>query len=159
MLRLTEDSATDLDALLATTAEGGDGPRRRSLTTAAINSAIERYAVRVVSDHLRADGWEVDDVGLVESYDLDCVRGKDTLHVEVKGTTGTGDPVTLTHREVDHARNQHPHVALGVVSGIRVTMLDNGLPDAAGGSLELWHPWRIDDGEIKATVFRYSPPR
>ncbi len=105
-----------------------------------------------------AEGWSVHDVGLVESYDLDCARGQDSLHVEVKGTSGLGEAVSLTANEVEHAREAFPDVALAIVSGIRVEINEDAEPVASGGDLDLWHPWEVAAGILEATVFRYSPP-
>ena len=159
MLRLTPESARALDDLLEEMPGGRTGSDGgHAVTTAAVNRAVERRAVELATEYLVTDGWTVRDVGLVESYDLDCRRGGEALRVEVKGTSGVGDAVSLTLNEVEHAREEFPNVALAVVSSIRVEIDDNAEPVARDGVLELWYPWAIDAGVLEPTVFRYSPP-
>lgn len=162
MVRLTSESAEALDALLEEIpggrAGGGSADGQPSVTSAAINRAVERRAVEVTTEHLEAQDWHVQDVGLVEAYDLDCVRGDESLHVEVKGTSGLGEIVSLTANEVAHARDQFPDVALAIVSGIRVEIDGNAEPIASGGDLDFVYPWEIDAGALEASIFRYSPP-
>jgi hypothetical protein len=69
--------------------------------------------VAAATSHLQWLGYHVEDVGATESYDLDCSKEKDELHVEVKGTTTDGLAVLLTPNEV--ARNeQQPCRSLSV---------------------------------------------
>lgn len=160
MIRLTDESAAMLDALLEGMpgADGDKGPRDPAVTTAAFKQAVELRAVDVAAQHFRGQGYDVKHVGDVESYDLDCRRGDRDLHVEVKGTIGHGEALTLTGNEVDHAREQFPDVALAIVDGITVGYTEHG-PVADGGNLTLWDPWEIDTGALAATVYRYEPPR
>jgi hypothetical protein len=162
MLRLTPESAAALDGLLDEVPgarEGaGSSDEQGTLTLAAIKKAVELRALTVVTEHLEGEGWAVDDVGAVESFDLDCTRGNEMLHVEVKGSMGKGAVVTLTANEVDHARDEFPDVALAIVSAIRVEISEDAKPVATAGELRLWQPWEIDAGALKAEVFSYSPP-
>lgn len=120
--------------------------------------AVERYAMERAIHHFRALGWTVEEVASRESYDLCCRRaGQPELHAQVKGTTGDGADVLLTPNELAHAREQYPHVALVVVSGIRLT-------DGATGShagLRSIQPWQIDGDALTPLGFRYtlSAPR
>lgn len=163
MIRLTSESAAALDRLLEHMPGGRRGGAsedvRSSVTLAAVNRAVELRAVDLATEHLEADGWTVRDVGLVESYDLDCERDDKSLRVEVKGTTGAGQTVALTVNEVENARSAFPDVALAIVSGIQVEVTGNAEVIADGGELAFWHPWEIDAGELQPTVFRYAPPR
>lgn len=120
--------------------------------------ATELRAMAVATETLAADGWTVVDVSATKSYDLECTRRGEELHVEVKGTMGDGASVLLTPGEVKHARNYEP-VALFVVAGIRIE------PDPAhprlligvGGEYSLTHPWSIDqDGELVPTGYEYK---
>ena len=161
MIRLTPVSAQALDGLLEPmpgSGTRGRGGRKRPVTSAALKSAIENRAVDVVVQYLTSDGWSVRDVGSVQSYDLDCERHKDRLHVEVKGTTGGGGAVVLTANEVGHARIEYPDVALAIVTGINVHLADDGGIIASDGDLAMWHPWDIGEGRLDATVYRYEPP-
>lgn len=161
MLRLTLESAQALDALLEDMPGGrsgsGSGDDERAVTLAAINSAVERRAVEVATDFFIADGWKVRDVGAIQSFDLDCNRQDDALHVEVKGTTGLGEAVSLTANEVEHARQTTADLALAIVSRIHVVVNVNAKPVASDGVLRVWQPWEIDEGVLEPTVFRYRP--
>lgn len=142
MLRLTPESAQALDALLEAMPGGragaGSPDGHAPVTSAAINRAVERRAVEVTTEHLESQGWSVQDVGLVESYDLDCARSQESLHVEVKGTSGLGAAVSLTVNEVEHARDGFPDVALAIVSSIRVEINADAEPVAMSGDLQFW---------------------
>jgi hypothetical protein len=74
----------------------------------------------------------------------------------VKGTTGLGSLVRLTRGEVDHARAMCPHVALYIVSEIRLAR--GARPHAARGTPRPWHPWIIDDGTMETPAFEYALP-
>jgi hypothetical protein len=118
--------------------------------------AVERRAMAVASAHFEAAGWTVEDVGDTHSFDLICEKDGVELHVEVKGTTGRGDRVILPRNEVLHAR-EYPHVALAVVSGIKLT---RGVPPAAdGGTVLLRAPWKIEDCDLEPMAFYYSVAR
>lgn len=122
----------------------------------AIKAAVEARAMDVAIEHWTARGT-VKDVHGNESYDLCCQIGDDEVHVEVKGTTGTGAEVFLTANEVAHART-HPHVCLFVVSEIVVTRHPTGVVEATGGSSSVFHPWQIDEGTLAPMAFRYTVP-
>ncbi|WP_203135980.1 MrcB family domain-containing protein [Microbacterium sp. JZ31] len=117
--------------------------------------AIEQRAVDVATAHFEGAGWAVEDVGLTESYDLDCRRGEERLFVEVKGTTSPGASVILTRNEVALHREMHPSNALAVVSRI---VLDKTAipPSASGGLLRVVSPWSIADEDLTALAFTYS---
>jgi hypothetical protein len=132
---------------------GGQG----FLLTAAERSAVERHAVRLATEYFTADGWSVKDVGNRESYDLQLSRRDARLHVEVKGTTSTGEQVILTRSEVERQREYHPHNALVVVHSI---LLDRGadVPEARGGTLVCTSPWSIDDESLTVVSYVYRTP-
>lgn len=116
--------------------------------------AIEAHAVARACRHLEALGFEVRDVGAVESYDLDATRPGERLWVEVKGTTSAGVEVVLTRNEVELNADKYPHTMLIVVSGIR---LDHGVtpPRAAGGDLRVVHPWAVAAEGLTPISYRY----
>ncbi len=74
------------------------------------------------------------------------------LYVEVKGTTGLADTITLTANEVAVARSQHPNTALFVVHQIRLVE-DGG---AEGGYLHELRPWLPEDERLEAKVYSYK---
>jgi hypothetical protein len=107
--------------------------------------------------HYEDRGWTVDpSVARNNCFDLLCQRGTDVVHIEVKGTTGEGTAVLLTPNEVEHAREQFPHVALIVVGNIAVA--DEGKPVVTGGDLVVFDPWRIEDGQLQPIGFAYTVP-
>ncbi len=124
-----------------------------------VRRAIELRAVQVSTEYYRASGWHVEDTSMQQSYDLRCTYpNKPELHVEVKGTTGTGEQVILTTNEVEHARRQHPNVALAIVSHIQVTIDEKRVPWASGGELRVLEPWTIDEGKLTVTQYTYDVP-
>jgi hypothetical protein len=152
------DSADVSDALLALTEVSG---RRRSGQGFRISpearKAVEDYAMRVVADYYREEDWSVDDsVASRECFDLRCTRRGAELHVEVKGTTSRGEQIILTRNEVDHAREQHPRIALAIVRNI--DLQDGNPPVASGGELAVFDPWRIDDGTLTTLASSYDVP-
>lgn len=67
-------------------------------------------------------------------YDMECKKDGRTIHVEVKGTQGSGEKVILTEREVEHAET-YP-MELCVVWGIKV-----GKGKASGGTPKTYPEW------------------
>lgn len=66
------------------------------------NRRVERAAVTFVRRYFKRYGWGVRDVSATRChYDLECRRGRSTLHVEVKGTRGTDQQFILTHAEAE----------------------------------------------------------
>ncbi|HEY0390777.1 MAG TPA: DUF3883 domain-containing protein [Solirubrobacterales bacterium] len=119
-------------------------------------AAIDRYAMGRATTSLEADGWSVKDHSINHPYDLLCKRGKDILHVEVKGTTTDGAAVLLTPNEVEFARSAFPSMALLIVHGIEL-LTGGDQPLAKGGSIEFVSPWEIEsDGKLKPTGFFYD---
>jgi len=77
--RLLDESfgrSPEVEDLVDTVAETTGRPHAsRARISAAARKAIERRAVEVTASLYAHDGWEVEDVGDVESYDLHCTRG------------------------------------------------------------------------------------
>lgn len=120
-----------------------------------LRRAVERRAMEIAIDYLK-DKWDsVSDVSVTESFDLLCTAKSSELRVEVKGTTGDGAAVILTRNEVIHAQKNYPNVALYVVSGIRLKVID-GLAVASGGDLLRYEPWNVDIFELVPISFRCS---
>jgi hypothetical protein len=79
---------------------GSDGMKGAGFGTPEENARVERAAVKAVREQLVAEGWtvrsaEIEKVG----YDLECIKGKASLHVEVKGIRGTKLSFMLTAAE------------------------------------------------------------
>ena len=138
----------------------GDPDRRRLFgRDYGRNRAVEIRAVELVTGWLQERGWTVtsresENLG----YDLDCYRAdsqEDIRHLEVKGTTGSGEEVLVSPNEVRFARENPTTAELFVVADIQVRSDENGLPIAADGQLVHNGRWtNLDDG-LTPTGFRY----
>ncbi|MFD4641970.1 MrcB family domain-containing protein [Lentzea sp. NPDC058436] len=127
------------------------------LQSAADRIAIERRAVDVATRYLEEQGYDVEDVGAKESYDLDARRADEHLYVEVKGTTTTwtdASEIILTRQEVELHLREHPNTMLVIVSGIA---LDRAVspPTASGGTLRVIHPWAVKKPNLTPMSYRY----
>jgi hypothetical protein len=138
----------------------GDGPGYQA--DSLVRRTVERHAVHRAKRWLEARGWVCTMVG--KPFDLRCTKGGRELHVEVKGTQGSGKVVELTKNEVDH--NQQPCTwgtpccdqALFVVSAITVTGLE-----CSDGDMGYAWPWKITgtvhyDGDLLPFKFYYTVP-
>ena len=96
------------------------------------------------------------DVGANQPWDLEFDRDGHEWRVEVKGTTGDGESIILTAAEVENARSW-PRVALFVVTEIQLEPREDGWI-GLGGRARIIEPWRIDEGDLSPTVFRYRLP-
>jgi hypothetical protein len=101
-----------------------------------IRKAIEKHAMKVAQEHYeKNEQYTVDpEKYRTESYDMECKKDGSTLHVEVKGTQGSGKKIILTEREIEHAERQP--MELCVVWGIKV---EKG--KASGGTLAIYREW------------------
>jgi hypothetical protein len=95
-------------------------------------------------------GWKVKDVSKRRPYDLECSRGREKLFVEVKGTTGRGEQVLLSRREVRFARKNAAKMALFVLHSI-----DLRKPKKSGTRL-LRMPWKIDLRKLEPSGYLLS---
>lgn len=127
------------------------GPR----LSAAERRVIEGHAVLTVIAHLESLGYEVDDVGLRESYDLHATKAGSVVRVEVKGTTSNGSEVVLTRNEVELHKAHHPANALAIVRNITLHRNGAAPPTASGGKLVLEMPWTVDDDRLAPIAYRY----
>jgi Domain of unknown function (DUF3883) len=109
--------------------------------------------MNVASEHYRSAGWTVDDVSKYQSYDLHCRKDGLDLHVEVKGSTSSGDAVLLTKNEVEHART-FERVALVIVSDIQLEPGDAG-PIPSGGTKTVLEPWDITTGTLRPISYQW----
>lgn len=133
-------------------------PRRRfgRRLSAAENKAIEEQAVRVVRKHYEEVlGYETEDVGATESYDVRATKDGSLIKVEVKGTTSDGSAIVLTANEVKLHLAEHPNNALAVVR--RIVLDRSGeAPVATGGELELMMGWQLDEQRLEPIAYRYQ---
>lgn len=166
------DPADDLELLLAGSgvvpdvdavqevAEWAAGKRRSGsgggyLLSGPLRRVIEDHAMGLAVAHYSKD-WAVTDVHANHSYDLECQRGDEVLHVEVKGTTSSGEAVIVTANEVDHARDHHPHTELFVVSQVVVQHATGPTPTAHGGVTRIYPAWGTLESQLRPIAFRYT---
>ncbi|MFK0098961.1 MrcB family domain-containing protein [Streptomyces sp. NPDC091040] len=125
--------------------------------TAAERDAIEAHSVRMATEHFKAQGWTVKDVGAKESFDLLLKKEGRQLHVEVKGTTSAGLEVILTRAEVEKQRTYHPDNALVVVHSIELDRTGTE-PVTAGGVLHCTSPWVVAEEDLTVISYAYRTP-
>ena len=116
--------------------------------------AVEDRAMALTLAHLQGEGWDVEDVHLRESFDYTARRNGVELHVEVKGLVGSLKEVLITVNERRHAE-RWPDLALAIATNIKVDR-SGGEVVAQGGDLEVISPWRIEDGDLVATQYRWK---
>lgn len=112
--------------------------------------ALEDHSMAAASKHFRHEGFEVEDVSDRRSYDLLCRRGSEELHVEVKGTTTTGEAIVLTNNEVKHARSPRNACALFILHSIRLKGMK-----ASGGKRRVLQPWRLKPKNLTPVSYTY----
>jgi Holliday junction resolvase len=101
-------------------------------------------------------GWEVIDKSSSQPFDLLATKGSQERFIEVKGTTGEGLSVILTHGEVRHIRGNPKSSALMIVSDI-VLEKQNGKWRVQGGTVTKHEdPWKLKDECLSPTQYRYE---
>jgi Domain of unknown function (DUF3883) len=159
MLRLKEEygGAILLEAEEeAARADGAPGPGREP--NPLVNKVVEKYAENRTIEVL--EGLGCHSFKLVgKPYDIECIT-KDgrVLHVEVKGTQGTGKVVELTKNEVRHNQEECETgcdaQVLVVVSGITVTGLQ-----CSGGLALGAKDWNIVKTDLTMETCSYKVPQ
>jgi hypothetical protein len=144
-----------IDALAGRTA----APAARLRRLGSANKIIERHAILAASRYFSSQGWTVYNVGAVASYDLHCVKGPDTMHIEVKGTTSQGERVLLTRNEVRHARGTKAPVALYILSEVQLVGGVGGALEATGGVERVVNPWTLADHSLEPIGYEYTLQR
>ncbi len=120
--------------------------------------AVELYAVGLALAWCAEQGWDdarhVGDDGLpwdIEAVDHHCR----TRFVEVKGTSGPGQRLTVTRNEVEAAREHGDLHALAHVGDIR-TVRDEGGWTCSDGELTVHDPWRPRAAELREETFSWT---
>lgn len=150
---------------LATLFEGIDpSPSPRSKVTGgqgfglsqAERRAVEIRAMQVAKELYERNGWKVIDMSLTNPFDLRAEKDGAKRFIEVKGTTGQGLSIVLTHGEVKHNRCNVESSALVIVSGIDLELRD-GEWRAKGGIVSTHEdPWTLVEANLSATEYRYK---
>lgn len=122
--------------------------------TAAERRAVELRAMELAVTHLTQLGYRCSDRSATESFDLLAANAKQTLKVEVKGTTSEFcDSVLMTRNEVELHRNEKGQTGLVVVYGIRLKKGASD-PEASGGSVEALLCWDIDEWRAEPVAYQ-----
>lgn len=119
-----------------------------------LRKAIEMAAVDQATEHYVGLGYEVKDVGLTHSYDLEAIRGDEVRHIEVKGSQAHIEKIQLTRNEVNHA-NTFKNTDLVLVAEIQWTRLEDGGILTESGLMQLMPNWRPSPENLKPTTFEY----
>jgi hypothetical protein len=119
--------------------------------------SIELYAQRLAEDYFRELSYDVTDVSPFESFDLRCITNDEELHVEVKGTSGSGDTIILTRNEVVHARSSECETVLFIVKNIEYRP-HNGVLQASGGEQLIYRNWIPMDELLRPLQYQYLLP-
>ena len=124
--------------------------------SAAERRAVELRAMQVARSLYEGTGWDVIDKSSAQPFDLFATKGERKRFIEVKGTTGEGLSVILTHGEVNHVRSNSASSALVIVSGI-VLEKSNGEWQARGGTVTTHQdPWTLVEANLSPTQYRYK---
>lgn len=118
--------------------------------------AVELRAMYIVRNHYEVHRWTVIDKSSSHPFDLLAEKDLEKRFIEVKGTTGSGLSVVLTHGEVAHVLNNRRESVLVVVSGIILVQNDDEWT-ATGGEISTHKdPWIINETRLSATQYRYE---
>jgi glutathione S-transferase len=116
--------------------------------------AIEDHAMEAATKHFMSQGYSVEDHHKRHPYDLLCLKKKQRLYVEVKGTVTGGDGIILTNGEVKFARSHKGEIGLFILHSIQVSADGK----VSNGKRKVIVPWDVDKGKLKPMAFNYEVP-
>ena len=121
-----------------------------------VRRAIEMHAMTKVEQYLRKNyrGYSIVDVHKHRPYDYECRSTKRKVFVEVKGSRGLGEIITLTRGEVTFAQRHSSNMVLCIVHSIRVT--NKTIPKTVGGRLRIISEWSPKDAKLTPIAYRYD---
>jgi hypothetical protein len=127
---------------------------------------VEDYAMNLARKRYESDGWVVKDVSRRNDeekgtpYDFHCTRGTEVRHVEVKGTTGSGETVLVSANERSHAEAAEvgAYSYLFVVEQVGLKTVKGNVV-AVGGSVRYDGPFDPSSHRFTPTQFRYILPK
>jgi hypothetical protein len=77
----------------------------------------------------------------------------------VKGTTGLGEKVILTRKEVEFARKNRDQMALFIFKEIEFSRKRNGELKVHQAVQQCIDPWNIDSDGLKPIQYKYDVPK
>lgn len=155
--RDTEDSVNSVDAYANDTKPSPKRAGQGRVIDPIVRKAIELRAVYIAKHYYSMAGFQVEDTGDFESFDLRCMKDGNEVRVEVKGTTGQGKSIQLTTNEVKHAQSRLTRVDLFIVSSIEVIGSPAG-PQALGGIARRIEAWIPADEHLQPATYTYMVP-
>ena len=156
--RSPETQNTDVSEIVALSSALSRGSTKgmRFGLTAKERSAVEKRAMKVAADWLRANGYTYTDVSHNCSFDYEAQKGNDTFIVEVKGSTGPLTSILLTKNEVAIHTERHPMNILLLIDNIDLDR-SRSTPKASGGCLRVIAPWVIEHSHLSPLSYSYDP--
>ncbi len=141
------------DSSGTTVSKSGSSKNQGMVVDSELRKRIEKYSMARAIAHFESAGYTVLDQSKNSSFDLECIKGREQLYVEVKGTRTKGEGVILTANEVEFARKNRAKMVLFVVQSIEVVgkKLTKGFD-------RIIKPWDVDQGELASISFRYKVP-
>jgi len=119
-------------------------------------AAVEKRAMDAARELYEDAGWKVIDKSGSSPFDFLATRGKEDRYIEVKGTTGEGESIVLTHGEVKHVRAKRTSSALVVVAQIKISKPGSDYVGSGGVVTVHEDPWTLEDSMLEPTEYRYS---
>ena len=118
--------------------------------------AVELRAMTIAKELYEELGWTLVDSSTSHPYDYYATCDGDHRFIEVKGTTGAGVSIVLTHGEIIHVLQNMSHSALVVVSDIELAKAIDGIM-ALGGKISTHRdPWVLYEADLEPTEYRYT---
>ena len=118
--------------------------------------AVEMHAIRVARKLYEDVGWTVVDKSNSHPFDLLATKDLQRRFIEVKGTTGAGQTILLTHGEVAHAKAHRAEAVLIVVAKVQLAQTGDEWAASGGRVTAHYDPWTITDAGLQPTQFRYD---
>jgi len=122
-----------------------------------VRRAIELHALELAVTYFSGLGYEVDNVGAFQSFDLLVTNGQESRHVEVKGSSGSAITVELTYGEVCNAESYQP-TDLFIVDSVQWWREADGSITTDGGTERVLHDWKPSRDRLAPTRYRYEVP-
>ena len=118
--------------------------------------AVENCAMKRAKKYYKNEGYQVEDTSRNNPYDLRCSTEEETIFIEVKGSTESGDKIFLTKNEVNCAKEKDRIFELFVVSEIEIIDKNAKTPKARGGKRRIIKPWKPKRKCLTPVTYSYN---